>query len=73
MRGCASVELVILVRWTKVSGDDRVKGILEVWRRNGTGDLIATEMVSILPSQIYNGKLIKSLATIPSSESFAPD
>ncbi|KAM0105111.1 hypothetical protein ACP6JE_000036 [Aspergillus fumigatus] len=43
MDGCPSVELVLLIRWTKISGN-RVKGMLEVWRRNGAGGLSVTEM-----------------------------
>lgn len=46
MDGCPSVELVLLIRWTKISGN-RVKGMLEVWRRNGAGGLSVTEMVGI--------------------------
>ncbi|EAW22564.1 uncharacterized protein NFIA_012530 [Aspergillus fischeri NRRL 181] len=71
MHGCASVELVILLRWTKISGN-RIKGTLEVWRRNGAGGLSVTEMVSILQSQVYDRKLIlKGLANISSSGSSA--
>lgn len=69
MHGCAFVELVILLSWTKVSGN-RIKGIIEVWRRNGAGGLSVTEMVSILQSQVYGRKLIlKGLANTFSSGS----
>ncbi|KAL3414567.1 hypothetical protein V8F44DRAFT_485783 [Aspergillus fumigatus] len=50
MHGCAFVELVILLSWTKVSGN-RIKGIIEVWRRNGAGGLSVTEM-PILPRPV---------------------
>jgi hypothetical protein len=58
MQGNASVELMILLRWTKLSAG-RVKGSMEIWRRDGTGGLAVSEMVSIIHlSQVYDDRLI---------------
>lgn len=46
MKGNNFVQLVILLNWHKVPGG-RVKGSAEIWRRNGAGNLVATEMVCI--------------------------
>ncbi|QSS61464.1 hypothetical protein I7I51_03639 [Histoplasma capsulatum] len=43
MKGNNFVQLVILLNWHKVPGG-RVKGSAEIWRRNGAGNLVATEM-----------------------------
>ncbi|PGH37132.1 hypothetical protein GX50_00116 [[Emmonsia] crescens] len=43
MNGSILVQLVILLKWSKISGG-RVKGSAEIWRRNGAGNLVATEM-----------------------------
>ncbi|OAX84051.1 hypothetical protein ACJ72_01586 [Emergomyces africanus] len=43
-KGNNSVQLVILLKWSKISGG-RVKGSAEIWRRDGTGNLVATEMI----------------------------
>ncbi|OJD18562.1 hypothetical protein AJ78_01403 [Emergomyces pasteurianus Ep9510] len=43
MKGNIIVQLVILLKWSKTPGG-QVKGRAEIWRRNGTGDPVATEM-----------------------------
>ncbi|OJD17346.1 hypothetical protein AJ78_02531 [Emergomyces pasteurianus Ep9510] len=43
MKGNNCIQLVILLKWSKIVGG-RVKGSAEIWRRNETGNLVATEM-----------------------------
>ncbi|PGH35562.1 hypothetical protein GX50_01543 [[Emmonsia] crescens] len=51
--GGASVELVLLIRWTKMSGG-RVKGDLHVHGRNPAGNVVLLQTESIFPAPTGN-------------------
>ncbi|KAK6835887.1 hypothetical protein RU639_002079 [Aspergillus parasiticus] len=48
MRGNASVALVILLKWSALS-NNRIKGTVEIWRRNAGGNLFSTT-IPIFPA-----------------------
>ncbi|KAL5359507.1 hypothetical protein BJX96DRAFT_174410 [Aspergillus floccosus] len=48
MQGCSTVNVVILLKWSKLSGN-RVKGTAEIWTRDTAGNLQSREM-QIFPS-----------------------
>lgn len=44
MQGCPTVNVVILLKWSELSGK-RVKGTAEIWTRDAAGNLQSREMV----------------------------
>lgn len=53
LNGTKSVELVFLLKWTRLS-ERRVAGHIEVWTRGEPSNLMAQELVSIMLFQSYH-------------------